>query len=163
MAKCSVHIPEQTILVDSDLLDGDQLAYWKEHFRSLILSDTTHGAFAQLTFTLNLTSDQARGGQQAGHAMCSPASQHTAEHRGKNGDGHETQRSWPELQRGQPRRMSMARRKSLRSQLYRAARDLGNVEAAEKGPGAYGKRVVRRKVYRSTNKVTGGFLRRLLG
>lgn len=28
----------------------------------------------------------------------------------------------------------MPRRKSLRSQLYRAARDLGNVEAAEKGP-----------------------------
>jgi hypothetical protein len=27
-------------------------------------------------------------------------------------------------------------RKSLRSQLYRAARDLGNVEAAEKGPPA---------------------------
>jgi hypothetical protein len=57
----------------------------------------------------------------------------------------------------------MARRKSLRSQLYRAARDLGNVEAADKGPTAYGKRVIRRKVYRSTNKVTGSFLRRLLG
>lgn len=57
----------------------------------------------------------------------------------------------------------MPRRKSLRSQLYRAARDLGNIEAAEKGPTAYGKRVVRRKVYRSTNKVTGRFLRRLLG
>jgi hypothetical protein len=51
----------------------------------------------------------------------------------------------------------------VRSQLYRAARDLGNVEAAEKGPASYGKRIVRRKVYRSTNKVTGGFLRRLLG
>ncbi len=55
----------------------------------------------------------------------------------------------------------MARRKSLRSQLYRAARDLGNVEAAEKGPSSYGKRVVRRKVYRSTNSVTARFLRRL--
>ncbi len=55
----------------------------------------------------------------------------------------------------------MARRKSLRSQLYRAARDLGNVEAAEKGPTSYGKRVVRRKVYRSTNSVTGRFLRKL--
>jgi len=53
------------------------------------------------------------------------------------------------------------RRKSLRSQLYRGARDLGNVEAASKGPVPYGKRVVRRKVYRSTNRVTGGFLRRL--
>jgi hypothetical protein len=51
----------------------------------------------------------------------------------------------------------MARRKSLRSQLYRAARDLGNVEAAEKGPEAYGKRVV----YRSTNRLTARFLRRL--
>ena len=55
----------------------------------------------------------------------------------------------------------MARRKSLRSQLYRAARDLGNVEAAEKGPVSYSKRVARRNVYRSTNKLTGKFLRRL--
>ena len=39
-----------------------------------------------------------------------------------------------------------ARPKSLRSQPYRVARDLGNVEAAEKGPASYGKRVVRRKV-----------------
>ena len=38
----------------------------------------------------------------------------------------------------------MPRRKSLRSQLYRAARDLGNVEAAAKGPGALAKRQVRR-------------------
>jgi hypothetical protein len=53
----------------------------------------------------------------------------------------------------------MARRKSLRSQLYRAARDLGNVEAAEKGPTAYGKRMVRRRAYRSTNRVLGRFLR----
>jgi hypothetical protein len=54
-------------------------------------------------------------------------------------------------------------RKSLRSQLYRAARDLGNVEAAEKGPASYGRRVVRRKVYRATNgalsKVLRGFLK----
>jgi hypothetical protein len=55
----------------------------------------------------------------------------------------------------------MARRKSLRSQLYRAARDLGNVQAAEKGPGAYGKRVVRRKVYAKSNGLTGKFLRSL--
>ena len=53
----------------------------------------------------------------------------------------------------------MARRKSLRGQLYRAARDLGNVEAAGKGPGAYGRRVVRRKVYRQTNGVLGKLLR----
>jgi hypothetical protein len=57
----------------------------------------------------------------------------------------------------------MTRRKSLRSQFYRAARDLGNVQAAEKGPASYGKRVVRRKVYRATNRSTGGFRRRLLG
>jgi hypothetical protein len=55
------------------------------------------------------------------------------------------------------------RRKSLRSQLYRAARDLGNVEAASKGPGAYGKRIVRRKVYRSTNGALGRLLKGILG
>ncbi|HXQ20000.1 MAG TPA: hypothetical protein VN781_10300 [Acidimicrobiales bacterium] len=53
----------------------------------------------------------------------------------------------------------MARRKSLRSQLYRAARDLGNVEAAAQGPGALAKRQVRRKAYRSTNRALGGVLR----
>jgi hypothetical protein len=47
----------------------------------------------------------------------------------------------------------MARLKSLRSQLYRAARDLGNVQAAHGGPTSYGKRVVRRKVYRTTNGI----------
>jgi hypothetical protein len=52
----------------------------------------------------------------------------------------------------------MPRRKGLRGQLYRAARDLGNVQAAEKGPGAYGKRVARRAVYRKGNSG----LRRLL-
>jgi hypothetical protein len=51
--------------------------------------------------------------------------------------------------------------KSLRSQLYRAARDLGNVQAASKGPTAYGKRVVRRKAYRTTNGAMGRFLRGL--
>lgn len=53
----------------------------------------------------------------------------------------------------------MPRRRSLRGQLYRAARDLGNLEAAEKGPGAYGRRVVRRGVYRTTNRWTRRFLR----
>lgn len=56
----------------------------------------------------------------------------------------------------------MARRRSVRSQLYRAARDLGNVEAASKGPGAYGRRVVRRKVYAKTNGMLGRALRSLL-
>ncbi len=53
----------------------------------------------------------------------------------------------------------MARPKSLRSQLYRAARDLGNLQAAEKGPVSYGKRVVRRKVYRRSNTVVGQVMR----
>jgi hypothetical protein len=54
----------------------------------------------------------------------------------------------------------MARRKSARSQLYRAARDLGNVEAVEHG-GATGlaKRNARRAVYRKTNGVTARLLR----
>lgn len=53
----------------------------------------------------------------------------------------------------------MARRSSLRSQLYRAARDMGNVQAAAKGPSAYAKRVARRKVYRTTNGLTQKLLR----
>jgi len=53
----------------------------------------------------------------------------------------------------------MTRRRSLRSQLYRAARDVGNVEAAAKGPVPYSKRVVRRKVYRGVNRGLGRFLR----
>jgi hypothetical protein len=40
---------------------------------------------------------------------------------------------------------------------------LGNMEAAENGPGAYSKRLVRRNVLRRSNKVTNGFRRRLLG
>lgn len=53
----------------------------------------------------------------------------------------------------------MARRSSLRSQLYRAARDLGNVQAAARGPGSYARRSVRRKVYRTTNGLTNDLLR----
>jgi len=55
----------------------------------------------------------------------------------------------------------MARKKSLRSQLYRAARDLGNAEAAAKGPAAFGKRYARRKAYARTNSVTRQILRAL--
>jgi hypothetical protein len=55
----------------------------------------------------------------------------------------------------------MARRSSLRSELYRAARDLGNVQAAEKGPTSYAKRVARRKVYRTTNGMTRHLLRQV--
>jgi hypothetical protein len=53
----------------------------------------------------------------------------------------------------------MAGRSSLRSQLYRAARDVGNVEAARRGPGSYAKRMARRKVYRTTNGMTNQLLR----
>jgi len=52
-------------------------------------------------------------------------------------------------------------RHSLRSQLYRAARDLGNGQAASRGPGAYAERVARRKVYRTTNGMTRHLLRGL--
>jgi hypothetical protein len=56
----------------------------------------------------------------------------------------------------------MARRKSLRSQLYRGARDLGNVEAAEHGgAGGLAKRYARRSVYRTTNRWTSSLLRGL--
>ena len=41
----------------------------------------------------------------------------------------------------------MPRKRSLTSQLYRAARASNNLRAASKGPSAYAKRVVRRKVY----------------
>ncbi|MGB9111836.1 MAG: hypothetical protein WCF24_03820 [Acidimicrobiales bacterium] len=40
---------------------------------------------------------------------------------------------------------------------------MGNVQAAEKGPGAYAKRFVRRKVYRRTNSFLGQLLRRIGG
>ena len=56
----------------------------------------------------------------------------------------------------------MARKKTFRSQLYRAARDVGDVEAVRSG-GVEGlaKRDARRAVYRQTNKATGSFLRAL--
>jgi hypothetical protein len=53
----------------------------------------------------------------------------------------------------------MTRHTSLRSQLYRAARDLGDAQSAARGPGAYAKRVARRRVYRSTNHLTMTLLR----
>jgi hypothetical protein len=55
----------------------------------------------------------------------------------------------------------MARRKSLRSQLYRAARNLGNIQAARADPTSYGGRVVRRKVYRTTNAINRRVLKYL--
>jgi hypothetical protein len=50
---------------------------------------------------------------------------------------------------------------SARSQSYRAARDLGNLQAAMKGPSALSKRYVRRAVYRGSNKALGRTLRAL--
>jgi hypothetical protein len=54
----------------------------------------------------------------------------------------------------------MARRKSVRSQLCRAARDLGNVEAVKNG-GVEGlaKRDARRAAYRKSNSLTNSLLR----
>jgi hypothetical protein len=46
-----------------------------------------------------------------------------------------------------------------RSWLYRSARIMGDIEAAEKGPEAYAKRRVRRKVYAKTNGLTRRLLR----
>ena len=53
----------------------------------------------------------------------------------------------------------MARSGSLRSQLYRSARILGDLEAASRGPSAYGKRVVRRAAYRKSGSLTRQLLR----
>lgn len=49
--------------------------------------------------------------------------------------------------------------RSVRSQLYRAARALGTGQAAAKGPGALAKREARRVVYRRTNRAAGQLLR----
>jgi len=51
----------------------------------------------------------------------------------------------------------MARQPSVRSQLYRAARLLGDVQAAKKG--RYPQRVIRKAVYRNTNQATRRILR----
>ena len=50
---------------------------------------------------------------------------------------------------------------NARSGLYRWARILGDVEAMEKGPNAYAKRVIRKRVYRTTNKTVARALRQL--
>ncbi len=56
----------------------------------------------------------------------------------------------------------MARRKSLRSQLYRAARDLGDVEAVQKGGMAgLARRQARKVAYRRSSSLTGLLLRSL--
>jgi hypothetical protein len=55
----------------------------------------------------------------------------------------------------------MPRKKSLTSQLYRLARMSNNISAASKGPGAYAKRVVRRKVYGQQMALTRKLLKAL--
>jgi hypothetical protein len=55
----------------------------------------------------------------------------------------------------------VTRRRSLRSQLYRAARDLGNVQAVARGPGPAARRVLRRAAYRKTNAELRQVLRAL--
>lgn len=48
---------------------------------------------------------------------------------------------------------------STRSQLYRAARLLGDFQALERGPLPYAKRLVRKRVYKATNLQTSRWLR----
>ena len=55
----------------------------------------------------------------------------------------------------------MARRSSLRSSLYRSARLLGNIQAAERGPLSYAQRIARRKAYATTNGMTRRLLRQM--
>jgi len=55
----------------------------------------------------------------------------------------------------------MTRRTSLTSSLYRAARASNNLRAISRGPGAYAKRVARRKVYAKQMGLTRSILRAL--
>ena len=53
----------------------------------------------------------------------------------------------------------MARRRSITSQLYRAARMSNDIRAASRGPGAFAARQVRRRAYRASGSVTRSILR----
>lgn len=53
----------------------------------------------------------------------------------------------------------MPRKRSFTSQLYRAARASNNLRAASRGPSAYAKRVVRRKVYGKQMGLTRSILK----
>ncbi len=55
----------------------------------------------------------------------------------------------------------MPRRRSLTTQLYRAARFSNNVRAASRGPSAYAARVMRRKTYSKSMGTTRRLLRAL--
>jgi hypothetical protein len=52
----------------------------------------------------------------------------------------------------------VTRRRSLTSQLYRAARASNNLRAVSRGPNAYAKRVVRRRAYRTSGNLTRSIL-----
>ncbi len=52
----------------------------------------------------------------------------------------------------------MPRKRSLTTTLYQAARLSNNARAASRGPGAYGKRLARRKTYSKSMGATGRFL-----
>jgi len=54
MPKYSVHIPEQTIIVDGDSIEGERL---DRSGQPLILWDQEHGAFAQLNWEYQRISD----------------------------------------------------------------------------------------------------------
>jgi hypothetical protein len=54
----------------------------------------------------------------------------------------------------------IANAKSLGNQLYLAAGDLDTVNTAERGPTSHGRRVVRRRVLRTSNGVVQRGLRR---
>ena len=53
----------------------------------------------------------------------------------------------------------MPRKRSLTSNLYRAARLSNNARAMSRGPVAYGKRAVRRKSYSKSMGATGKLMR----
>ncbi|MGA3217186.1 MAG: hypothetical protein ABSD97_16020 [Acidimicrobiales bacterium] len=55
----------------------------------------------------------------------------------------------------------MARKRSLTSQLYRAARLSNNARAVRRGPAATAERLARRKTYSKSMGVTGRILRAL--
>ncbi len=55
----------------------------------------------------------------------------------------------------------MARKRSITSQLYRAARASNNLRAASRGPVALAKRQVRRKAYRASGSFTRSILKAL--
>ena len=55
----------------------------------------------------------------------------------------------------------MSPHRSLRSQLYRDARILGNAEALAQGPAAYARRRARRRAYSTSSSLTRQLMRAL--